>query len=229
MSILKTTYIQHPSAESPAIELHATDGAVFSAASFAADAITSGTLDVARIPNFDAAKITSGVLDAARVPLPPEVAGIGSNVVQATKLSVFSSTSRSVFQDVTGLSVTITPSSASSKILVVAQLATAAGTTGGSAGVYKVIRGATDIYRANADGAATRGAFGGVGYEYYGGSYSGLLISSSIVYLDSPATTSATTYKVQVLVPSAGTAYVNRPHVGSTRGASSITAIEVAA
>ena len=67
MSTLKTTYIQHPSAESPAIELDATDGVVFSAASFAADAITSGTLDSARLSGSYTSITGTGALDAGSV------------------------------------------------------------------------------------------------------------------------------------------------------------------
>jgi len=47
------------------------------------------------------------------------VAGIGSNVVSTTKTDVWSAASTS-FTDVTGLAVTITPTSATSKVLVLA-------------------------------------------------------------------------------------------------------------
>ena len=63
------------------------------------------------------------------------------------------------------------------------------------------------------------------------------LESETVVYLDSPATTSATTYSVQVAeldVSASPSIYVNRSGVDSNsadfvRGSSSITAIEVAA
>ena len=48
-----------------------------------------------------------------------------------------------------------------------------------------------------------------------------------VVFLDSPATTSATTYSIDIKV-SANTVYVNRTNVQNTP-VSSITAIEVAA
>jgi hypothetical protein len=52
-------------------------------------------------------------------------------------------------------------------------------------------------------------------------------------YLDSPATTSATTYKVQVIMNGAGTGYLNRNNsdsdaVGISRVVSTITVMEVA-
>jgi len=55
----------------------------------------------------------------------------------------------------------------------------------------------------------------------------------SLVYLDAPATTSSTTYEVQMRVNS-GTAYVNQSptdidNANFARGASSITVLEVKA
>jgi hypothetical protein len=87
----------------------------------------------------------------------------------------------------TGLTATITPSATSSKILV---LVNQAGVTKGGANAasgcdLKLLRGATDIsqfgYAAGYTGAA-------------GSNYVGCQTS---MYLDSPATTSATTYKTQ--------------------------------
>jgi hypothetical protein len=59
------------------------------------------------------------------------------------------------------------------------------------------------------------------------------LSSSSVSVLDSPATTSATTYKVQIRNVSGGTAYVNRQVTDTdstsfNRTASTITVMEVA-
>lgn len=62
-----------------------------------------------------------------------------------------------------------------------------------------------------------------------------IVFGYSMVYLDSPATTSATTYAVQTRTNATvgGTVYVNRSALDSddaynTRGASSITVMEVA-
>jgi hypothetical protein len=58
--------------------------------------------------------------------------------------------------------------------------------------------------------------------------------SQNIIYLDSPATTSATTYKLQGRVGTSGTLTINRTgddidDANRYRGASSITAIEIVA
>jgi hypothetical protein len=56
----------------------------------------------------------------------------------------------------------------------------------------------------------------------------------SMIYLDSPATTSATTYKVQAQAYTGYTAYINRSHNDgdngdNLRGASTITVMEISA
>jgi hypothetical protein len=95
------------------------------------------------------------------------------------------SSSSTTFADTT-LSATITPSATSSKILVYVSHAQNI-KTGSSAlnGLkLKVVRGATDIY--------TIGTFLG-----YTGSTLELYFPAHGIYLDSPNTTSATTYKTQ--------------------------------
>ena len=90
----------------------------------------------------------------------------------------------------TGLTATITPTSATSEILVIIsqQLTSSGGQVTG--GAVKVLRGATDIYTvAGSDNQAFIGAVPS-GDAYLGGSF-------AFNYLDSPATTSATTYKTQ--------------------------------
>jgi len=196
MSTLKTTYIQHPSATNPAIELDPVDGVVFSAAS------------------LDAAVITSGVLDAARVPL---AAGIGSNVVQAVKTDTFSTSSTS-FTDVTGLAVTITPSSDTSKVLVIGQVST--GNPNNESVFVGLVRGSTNLMRSTT--ATNNATFAHVDSSNF------TLRTQTFVFLDSPAADVATTYKVQMRV-SAGTGQINRRASDNSLGAtSSITVIEVA-
>jgi hypothetical protein len=91
----------------------------------------------------------------------------------------------------TGLTATITPTSATSKILVlVSQTIRVSGSATVTGGAVKIVRGATDIYTV----AGTNNQAFLIGETaantYMGGSY-------AFNYLDSPSTTSATTYKTQ--------------------------------
>jgi hypothetical protein len=146
-------------------------------------------------------------------------------VVSTTKTDTFSTSSTS-FVDVTGLSVTITPSSATSKILVVASILSARDTNNNAA--FKLLRGSTDIAIGDAAGSRRRvSAYSGMGDTY-------MILSSTITFLDSPSTTSSTTYKIQQTCLSAGNAYINRASLDSDatdfgRGASTITVMEIGA
>lgn len=155
-------------------------------------------------------------------------AGIGSNVVQTVKTDSFTTTSTS-FTTVTGLTVTIAPSSATSKILVLGQI-TYSAESGNSFGHFKITRGGTDIYRGDAGSSRVRAVWGG----YSTANNEQELRTGSVVYLDSPATTSATTYQFEARRGLSGTVSVNLSNgAGSdanhANGASSITVIEVAA
>jgi hypothetical protein len=148
-------------------------------------------------------------------------------VVSAIKTNTFTTTSNS-FVDVTGLSVAITPSSTSSKILVLAQISHGWGNDG-TMGIYKVVGGNTATYVGDASSTRPRSVFGG----YSNSNNNGAMTSGSIIYLDSPNSTSAQTYKVQATNGlGASIAYLNRSADDSNdnraRGASSITVMEVA-
>ncbi len=147
-------------------------------------------------------------------------------VKSTAKTDTFTTTSTS-FVDVTGLTVAITPTSASNKVLVVAQIAHGLANTTGF-GEYKLNGGNTSSYVGNTAGSRVRAVFGG----YWNTNNENGIISSSIVYLDSPATTSATTYAVQARIGTTGTARVNvslsdGDNADVVRGASSITVMEV--
>lgn len=92
----------------------------------------------------------------------------------------------------TGLTATITPTLNTSKILVIisAMCYHSRGAGASSIGA-KVLRGATSIGDFGADGWAA------VYATATGSSLSGGVVQSAFNYLDSPATTSATTYKLQ--------------------------------
>ena len=141
-------------------------------------------------------------------------------VVQATKNNVFSTTS-ATFVDITDLSVSITPSATTSKILVCMSVQTAAG--GGGDAMVRLVRDSTAI----AVGTSGTGAFNGVGMA--ASSYQNQMFTIGMDFLDSPSTTSATTYKVQGIC-NTGTLYVNRRGVDTTYGGfSTITVMEISA
>ena len=132
-------------------------------------------------------------------------AGQVIQVVSATDSTTRSTTSTSYVTASNTLSVTITPSSASNKILI---LVSAAMRGGGDTAYFTIYKGATNIGPTNGFIAQYDGAAGVPG-------------SLGIHYLDSPATTSATTYQVYMKIDS-GNCFFN---ISSTRG--SITCLEI--
>jgi hypothetical protein len=144
-------------------------------------------------------------------------------VVSTTKTDTFTTTSTS-FTDVTGLSVSITPSSASNKILVMCNVNGSVTGSTFKAGL-RLLRDSTAIAIGDAAGSRSRG-FGQLSAPSY------QMLSSSITFLDSPSSTSSVTYKIQLLSQSGSTAVINRTgddadQAETLRTASSITVMEV--
>jgi hypothetical protein len=117
-------------------------------------------------------------------------------VVQATTATSVNITT-TAFSD-TGLSGTITPTSATSKVLVMTMQGykAASGGAGCNAGI-SLVRGATDILVMGSSGVA-------LGANATGSTNVGSRAIASLHYLDSPATTSATTYKTQGRLQTSG-------------------------
>ena len=162
----------------------------------------------------------SGVLSFAGV---SASAGQVIQVVSVTKTDTFSVATNS-FTDITGLSVSITPSSASNKILVIANVN---GNNDSDSGFVRLMRGATAISIGDASGTCTRSSFANILYADTLG-----IEGSGLNFLDSPSTTSATTYKLQAYAAPATTFYINRcSNVTTTerfgRTVSSITVMEI--
>jgi len=127
------------------------------------------------------------------------ISGSGQRL-STTKTDVFVTTTTSTWIDVTGLSLTITPSTASKKIRILAVL------KGGcnNVGFARVVRGSTPL--GVGDAAGTRIQSGTTDfYDFYAKS------DKVIGWIDSPATMSATTYKIQVFLPAAGTLRLGAP------------------
>ena len=152
---------------------------------------------------------TSGVKWAA-VTTTPRIA----QVVTASTASTTTTTSTS-YVDATGMTLTITPTLSTSKILILTTCVfqSWSGSSGTSAGgIYQVVRGSTAI--ANGDFL----------WISLGGAVSNFLTDTptSISYVDSPATTSATTYKLQFARSSGATNVYANPS-----GVATITALEI--
>ena len=150
------------------------------------------------------------------------------NVVQSVKSDTFVNTNpQNQWNELTGLSVDITPKFANSKILVEAMVSSS--TNSASYGVlFKLVRDTTDIALGNTDGARTRCSFTG---GYSGGRN---CPSNGVKFLDSPTIVAGTpiNYQVQCYLEGATDIYVNRTNTNTDadeipRPISSITVTEV--
>lgn len=141
-------------------------------------------------------------------------------VVSTTKTNSFTTTSTS-FTDFTGLSATITPRSTSSKILILVN--SVYGTTNTNDGIaINLVRGSTNIAQ------STSGSSGNNTKMLYTGS-TAVTSDFFIQHLDSPATTSSLTYKIQVRNTAATNTIFFGQNFNAAFGAiSSITLMEIA-
>jgi hypothetical protein len=164
---------------------------------------------------------------SGRVPAANAPSGSVIQVVQVVKTDTFSSASTS-FVDITGMSATITPSSNLSKILVMVNTAFTGHADSSVAG-WRIVRGATAIGVGDAAGSRLQVTVGNqIGHQ------SNDQYHSSAVVLDSPNTTSATTYKIQGICNAGTGFYLNRSSGDSDtstsqRAISTITLMEIAA
>lgn len=163
------------------------------------------------------------------VPAWAAAAGGGGKVLQVistNKTDTFT-TNSTTFVDITGLSVSITPSANTSKILVLATI-TGSGDVGLNTASFRLLRGSTTIDVGDSAGSRVQ-ATGGLFADE-----TSHIDSASVVFLDSPSTTSATTYKFQIRCNNSGNAFVNRSELDSDnntfyRSVSNITVLEIGA
>tara|TARA_B100000029_G_scaffold62135_1_gene55737 strand:- start:313 stop:942 length:630 start_codon:yes stop_codon:yes gene_type:complete len=130
------------------------------------------------------------------------------------------------FADISGMSVNITPAATTSKILVMTDAFISVTSNYGAH--IKLVRDSTDIYIGDAASSRSRASKGSVHYHGASG------FSMSFMYLDSPSTTSATTYKLQWYPESSATIAIGGTQndgdaVYVSRTANSITVMEVLA
>lgn len=176
-----------------------------------ASAMASPTLTTPALGTPSALVLTNATgLAASAMPV-----GSVLQVVQTVKLTSFSTTSTS-YVDVTGLTATITPRSASSKVLVTVSLAAGAS----SVATLNLLRGATSLLN-----PTTMQTYSGSAVFFAAGIDATIPISFTC--LDSPATTSATVYKIQTKA-NAGTIYIgNRVSAADMEQVSTVTLMEI--
>ena len=173
---------------------------------------------------------TSGIVTAT------SYAGSGGNltgittgkvlqVAQALKTDAFSTSSTS-YTDITGLSVNITPSSSSNKVLV--DFVIACGNNTGTQNRFELVR-----QVGGSDTAINPSAMSSSTAMFYVSESATNYMRAQVTYrfLDSPNTTSQVNYRLRTLMYSSSyIQYVNRAHYNtSTTGSSVITVMEVAA
>ena len=175
----------------------------------------------------DTEALASDLLNLGMGSVSTVVGALGSatilQVLSATKTDTFSTTSTS-FIDVTGLTLTLTPAATSSKVLVSFSVNLGLPNTAGVQ--VRLMRDSTPIAIGDAGGGSqkqsTTHTYPGVNTDTR---------NRSMEFLDSPNTTSATVYKLQI-VTNTSTVYVNRSYSDNNtayggRTASTITAMEV--
>ena len=201
----------------------------------------TGTITGISVGGLNDSIITSSELANAAVTAAKLAAGAGGKILNVwqgvfTGIQSFAPGSSAVGAraDITNLSVTLTPTSASSRFLITCSINMGGGS---NSPAYYLMRDSTDILLNTSSSAATTlatwGAHhsGNVGY-YYSSDL------QTISYVDSPATTSSITYKVQGQNAfGAGTViYVNSSYQSGSgadtsyynvRGCSTITVMEI--
>ena len=157
-------------------------------------------------------------------------AGKVLQVVSVEKADIFSTTSAMpTYADITGLSATITPSSSSSKILVIVNVKVSNLTGYFSTQLKRQIGGAsfTIVHGGDSSSPSIGTAYARQNVEFYLAT-----MQQGGTFLDSPNTTSAVTFKVGAAA-GGGTCYVNRtgyiaPDATRPGTSSTITLMEVA-
>ena len=128
--------------------------------------------------------------------------------------------------DITGMTVTITPKSTSSKILITFQISYST-SSDGCGNLIQLQRGSTNLGGAN-QGTVFNGVTGVINNHGQANS-GGQLYQTSGEFLDSPSTTSATTYKLRHYgVGGTTPLIINKNESGQLGGISTITATEIA-
>jgi hypothetical protein len=183
--------------------------------------LTAGGLPDGSITSAD---LASGAITAGALP-----AGSILQVVQTVKTDTAAQAEQTTMADIPGMSVAITPSATSSKVLVRIGLGVIGTVTAERGVTFTLLRNSTPIGLGddpgNSNERATFATQAGAASYMEGGVF--------YEFLDSPATTSEVTYKLQWQTFSNTNIYLNRSYSTASAewnksGSSTITAMEVA-
>jgi hypothetical protein len=138
------------------------------------------------VPGYEGAKLLTN-----------KTPGAVLQVIQVVKTDTFSTTVQdTVFVDVPGLSASITPTSASSKILVMASIGKCSCATSNRSVNFLLDRNGASIALGDAAGSRGRISFASQAGGYDAAGRGGQ--SASLNFLDSPASVDAQTYKIKM-------------------------------
>ena len=172
----------------------------------------------------------NSIVPAGGIPAGASGGGI-IQCVSTTKTDTFSTTTQTTWVDVTGFNVSITPRSTSNKIMVLVSFY--ASISGNSGGYYqRLMRDSTAICIGNAAGSRQRASSYTITNTAITNGFSAVT-PQQIIHLDSPATTSSVTYKLQTyLIPGTNTWQFNygvndTDNSNQGRYASSFTVMEI--
>lgn len=136
-------------------------------------------------------------------------AGTVLQVVQVVKTDTFTTTVEdNTFVDITGLSASITPISSSSTILVLASIGKCSCATSNRSVNFRLDRNGTSVALGDTAGSRVRVSFASQAGGYDSAGRGGQ--SASLNFVDSPSTTSAVTYKIQMSGHNAEVTTINR-------------------
>jgi len=154
-------------------------------------------------------------------------------VVSATETAASSFANSGTFADVNGLTLNITPASTSSKIMLIASVCASVENTNADGIALRFTGGNSTAYIADTAGSRISSAVGmkteSTNFHFYFVSF-----AFPMQYLDSPATTSQITYKVQArYTGGSGNLFFNQAGQDAdndtmVRTASTLTATEIA-
>ena len=171
----------------------------------------------------DGLKLTSDTSGLLQLQNNGTVLGIVQQVVSTTKTDTFSTTSTSM-TDLTGMSVSITPTSTSSKILITGNIFVG-GSSLSALVIFNLVRGSTDISISTGAPSVNCTTFCDTDGMH---TNENSTYSQNLNFLDSPSSTASTTYKLQMKVTQ-GTGFINTRGLNTNvRAVSTITAMEVA-